>query len=146
MLYATKGCDYYPAVEAMLDGFDFAFLVFFTLELACKVAARGLFYHKHAYLRDSSNWLDFIVVVTGILSEIAKSIDDEELKSLGFFDVLRLVRVFRPLRFSPIPFPSPLWQPLPLLSPSQLTTRHSALHPVHLGCESQKCPGRDIDF
>lgn len=108
MLYATKGCDYYPAVEAMLSVFDLVFLIFFTLELACKVSARGLILHKHAYLRDSANWLDFVVVVTGILSTIADSVDDDRLKAIGFFDVLRLVRVFRPLRFSPTPFPSPL--------------------------------------
>ena len=68
LLYSQKECDYYPALENITILFDTAFLLCFSLEMACKVTARGFFWHKHAYLRDTNNWLDFIVVVTGILS------------------------------------------------------------------------------
>ena len=100
LLYAAKECHYYPPVEAMIGVLDIAFLACFTVELACKVAARGFILHRHAYLREATNWLDFVVVVTGILSQVADTIKNESLQQIGFFDVLRLVRVFRPLRSS----------------------------------------------
>ena len=100
LLYNRKDCDYYPAVEATLELCDWAFLTCFTLELLCKVAARGFCLHKHSYLWDPNNWLDFVVVVTGIMSKIADSLNDPNLQEIAFFDILRLVRVFRPLRSS----------------------------------------------
>ena len=99
LLYVTKECEYYPDVERVINDSDRIFLIIFTLELACKVAARGFIVHPHAYLRESVNWLDFIVVVTGLLSAVSDAIQSEDLGGLAFFDVLRLMRVFRPLRF-----------------------------------------------
>ena len=55
-----------------------------------KILAQGLILHKNAYLRDAWNWLDTVVVITGIM----------EMMQLSFFKVraLRTLRVLRPLR------------------------------------------------
>ena len=107
LLYATKQCTYYSDVQNLIVYSEPIFLGIFTLELACKVAARGfVFAGPHAYLREPVNWLDFVVVVTGLLSAFTAILstggegDNAQLEGLAFFDVLRLMRVFRPLRFS----------------------------------------------
>ena len=58
--------------------------------MVLKIFAQGLIFHKNAYLRDAWNWLDFVVVVTGIM----------EMTEMSFFKVraLRTLRVLRPLR------------------------------------------------
>lgn len=55
-----------------------------------KILAQGFIIHYNAYLRDGWNWLDFIVVFTGIL----------EMMEVDWFKVraLRTLRVLRPLR------------------------------------------------
>jgi len=35
-----------------------------------KIIAMGFIIHKNSYLRDTWNWLDFIVVVVGIVEEV----------------------------------------------------------------------------
>ena len=64
--------------------------ILFTIEMLIKILAQGLIIHKNAYLRDSWNWLDFVVVVTGIM----------ELMQISALKVraLRTLRVLRPLR------------------------------------------------
>ena len=54
-----------------------------------KILAFGLVMHKRAYLRDGWNILDFIIVMTGLITLIPNV---PNLKSL------RIMRVFRPLR------------------------------------------------
>ena len=39
------------------------FTSIYTVEMIGKIIGLGFFAHKHAYLRDSWNWLDFIVVI-----------------------------------------------------------------------------------
>jgi hypothetical protein len=77
-------------------------LIVFTLECALKIAAYGLFGNPtkkcpNSYLRDGWNWLDFIVVVTGLMSAAAgtESCNEDSQSSFGF---LRVFRAFRPLR------------------------------------------------
>ena len=55
-----------------------------------KILAQGFILHYNAYLRDAWNWLDFIVVITGIM----------EMMNFSWFKVraLRTLRVLRPLR------------------------------------------------
>ena len=65
------------------------FTILFTLEIIIKVIARGLIWHKHSYLRDYWNWLDFLVVVTGLIAFAP---------NVGNFSILRTFRLFRPLR------------------------------------------------
>lgn len=67
--------DYDPAetysdlnntIELMSD----IFTMIFTLECIIKIIAMGFVVHRNSYLRDGWNWLDFIVVCTGMLDFI----------------------------------------------------------------------------
>ena len=64
--------------------------ILFTIEMLLKILAQGLIIHKNSYLRDAWNWLDFVVVVTGIM----------EVMQVSWFKLrgLRTLRVLRPLR------------------------------------------------
>lgn len=75
----------------VVEGADPVLLTFFTIESFLKVVSMGFFLDKNSYLRNGWNWLDFVVVVTGIIGELPldASID------LSF---LRVFRVLRPLR------------------------------------------------
>mmetsp|Transcript_59235 Transcript_59235/g.105254 ORF Transcript_59235/g.105254 Transcript_59235/m.105254 type:complete len:1938 (-) Transcript_59235:102-5915(-) len=68
---------------------DRILLGFFALELILKVIAFGFFVDSTSYMRDMWNWLDFVVVVTGIM---------EQLEVGGGIGFLRLFRILRPLR------------------------------------------------
>ena len=43
------------------------FLVLFIGEMAVKLIAMGFVWERSSYLRDAWNWLDCVVVVTGVL-------------------------------------------------------------------------------
>jgi voltage-dependent calcium channel L type alpha-1D len=43
------------------------FTIFFTLECVLKILAYGFVIHHKAYLRDGWNWIDFIVVIVGLV-------------------------------------------------------------------------------
>ena len=66
------------------------FTILFTVEMVLKILSMGFVIHKNAYLRDVWNWLDFVVVITGIM----------EMLDISWFQVraLRTLRVLRPLR------------------------------------------------
>ena len=89
MLYQQLDCSWWPAMSKALDASEIFFTVAFTLEMVLKIVARGFVLHKHAYLRDSWNCLDALVVVASLLGA-------SQLFSQG--DVFKTVRVFRPLR------------------------------------------------
>ena len=95
--WSEEGCSYWKPVKAMLDTTEIIFTALFTFECVIKIIARGFILHKHAYLRDPFNWLDFIVVVSSVLSLIMQHIDPNG-ANLGWTSVLRTVRVLRPLR------------------------------------------------
>ena len=64
----------------------------FTIEAVLKIIAHGFILNgKKSYLRNSWNILDFIIVVSALLSLTSDS-------DIGFFKVLRILRVLRPLR------------------------------------------------
>ena len=65
------------------------FTVIFTTECVFKIVGMGFIVHRNAYLRDGWNWVDFIVVVTGLI---------EVIPGLPSFRGLRTLRVLRPLR------------------------------------------------
>lgn len=65
------------------------FIVAFTLEFIIKVLAIGFVCGKQTYLWDPWNWLDFIVVITSLLSLHP---------SLGNISALRTFRLLRPLK------------------------------------------------
>ena len=71
------------------------FTAIFALEALIKIIALGFIFGKNTYLRDPWNWLDFIVVVTSLLSNIP---------GVSNFSMIRTFRLFKPLRsFSSFP-------------------------------------------
>ncbi len=86
--------DYTPGGEdnffnKMADQLESPFLAIFTIEAVIRILADGLILGKKCYLADAWNWLDFIVVVTGLLSLVVSS---------GSVSGLRTFRLFRPLK------------------------------------------------
>ena len=68
---------------------EVVFTIVFTTEATVKIISQGFICGHNAYLKDSWNWLDFIVVITGLLVFIPE---------MGNVSVLRTFRLFRPLR------------------------------------------------
>jgi hypothetical protein len=52
----------------MVKQSEVPFIAIFTLECVIKILAMGFIMSEGCYLRDMWNWLDFIVVITGLLS------------------------------------------------------------------------------
>ena len=89
-------CTHWPQTEMILTQSELIFTVLFTVECMIKIIARGFILHKHAYLRDVWNWLDFVVVISSVISVLVQYVGEAE--QLGAIQFLRTVRVFRPLR------------------------------------------------
>uniref|UniRef100_A0AAQ4PNT3 Voltage-dependent P/Q-type calcium channel subunit alpha-1A n=1 Tax=Gasterosteus aculeatus aculeatus TaxID=481459 RepID=A0AAQ4PNT3_GASAC len=74
------------------DNFDDTepyFIGIFCFESGIKILALGFAFHKNSYLRNGWNVMDFVVVLTGILSTVGSDFD---------LRTLRAVRVLRPLK------------------------------------------------
>ena len=69
---------------------DTIFLVCYSIEMGLKIIGLGFIFNKGAYLRDSWNILDFIIVTSAYLQLL--------LSSGANLSVLRSFRVLRPLR------------------------------------------------
>ena len=82
---------FFPLLQEKIE---YIFLVIFTAECFMKIIAYGFVMHPGAYLRNSWNFLDFVIVVIGLLSTALSTFMKEG------FDVkaLRAFRVLRPLR------------------------------------------------
>lgn len=65
------------------------FTAFFTLEFVIKVIAQGFYLGRGSYLRDSWNILDFMVVVTALMTSIP---------GMPKMTAIRVFRVLRPLK------------------------------------------------
>ncbi|CAI5681295.1 unnamed protein product [Oreochromis niloticus] len=65
------------------------FIAIFCFESGIKILALGFALHKGSYLRNGWNVMDFVVVLTGILSSVGSTFD---------LRTLRAVRVLRPLK------------------------------------------------
>ena len=78
------------ASNATLESLEIYFNVAFTLELVVLVICLGFVAHKHAYLRDNWNRLDFCVVIIGWLPFMVPAI--------GNFTAIRALRVVKVLR------------------------------------------------
>ncbi|XP_014886936.1 voltage-dependent P/Q-type calcium channel subunit alpha-1A isoform X18 [Poecilia latipinna] len=65
------------------------FITIFCFESGIKILALGFALHKGSYLRNGWNVMDFVVVLTGILSSVGSQLD---------LRTLRAVRVLRPLK------------------------------------------------
>uniref|UniRef100_A0A914GZG4 Voltage-dependent calcium channel type A subunit alpha-1 n=1 Tax=Globodera rostochiensis TaxID=31243 RepID=A0A914GZG4_GLORO len=71
------------------------FMAIFCIECILKIIAFGFILHKGSYLRSGWNIMDFIVVVTGVISMMPFSRTGQEGVDLR---TLRAVRVLRPLK------------------------------------------------
>jgi len=78
-----------PFVNQFVESTEGIFTALYTLECVLKVIAMGLIIKKGCYLRDGWNWLDFLVVVTALLSSIPN------VKNVS---AIRTFRLLRPLR------------------------------------------------
>ena len=79
----------YYFIEHNNDNVDYAFLMFYTIEMCLKVIAMGFFSKPFSYLRDPWNVLDFSLVVLGWISNIFRKDN---------ITPLRIVKLLRPLR------------------------------------------------
>jgi len=79
------------ALEKFVGVSDVIFTIIFTLEALLKILVLGFYGFPDAYLNDGWNALDFLVVVTSLLSAVFRS-------ELGEADTFRALRAFRPLR------------------------------------------------
>ena len=74
-----------------MDKSELYFLAIFTAEAVIKIVALGFVLHPGSYLRSPWNLLDFVVVVTGLVTVLAAD--------LGInLRILRAIRVLRPLK------------------------------------------------
>lgn len=65
------------------------FTTLFTLEFLIKIIALGVAKGPNTYFKDAWNWLDFIVVVSSLLSSLPQ---------VGNISALRTFRLIRPLK------------------------------------------------
>nr|XP_021331853.1 voltage-dependent N-type calcium channel subunit alpha-1B isoform X8 [Danio rerio] len=72
-----------------LDDTEPYFIGIFCFEAGIKIIALGFAFHKGSYLRNGWNVMDFVVVLTGILTIVGPDFD---------LRTLRAVRVLRPLK------------------------------------------------
>ena len=80
----------YSQYEALTSLSHDFFLFYFIVEMALKIFACGAFIHRHAYFRDGWNILDFVVIITLIVTYT-------DVKALDI-SLLRLVRILKPFK------------------------------------------------
>ncbi|XP_063603703.1 muscle calcium channel subunit alpha-1-like isoform X2 [Penaeus indicus] len=87
------------ATNAKLEQIEIIFMVIFTVECFMKIIAYGFALHQGAYIRSVWNFLDFLIVVIGLISGALDFLMQGE-GGEASFDVkaLRAFRVLRPLR------------------------------------------------
>lgn len=73
----------------LVEKSEIVFTSIFTFEALTKIIAMGFICGHKAYLKDAWNWLDFIVVVTSLLTAMP---------GMANISGLRTFRLFRPLR------------------------------------------------
>jgi hypothetical protein len=77
------------ATNKFIESMDGYFLFIFTMEFTLKVIALGFCCGNNTYLKDPWNWIDFCVVVAGLMEIIPN------VPNVAF---LRMMRLLRPLR------------------------------------------------
>ncbi|KAI6191420.1 Transporter, cation channel family protein [Aphelenchoides bicaudatus] len=86
------------AFSQMLEATEPYFMGIFCLECVLKVVASGFVLHKGSYLRSGWNVMDFIVVVSGVISMLPFTPTHQtEVQGIDL-RTLRAVRVLRPLK------------------------------------------------
>ncbi|KAK7070822.1 hypothetical protein SK128_020836, partial [Halocaridina rubra] len=87
------------ATNAKLEQIEVIFMVIFTVECVMKIIAYGFALHQGAYIRSVWNFLDFLIVVIGLISGALDALMQGEGGEAGFdVKALRAFRVLRPLR------------------------------------------------
>jgi hypothetical protein len=87
MDYTDKNNE--TTINKLIESTEPVFTILFGLEAIVKIIGMGFIMGRGSYLHDAWNWLDFSVVISGILSV---------LPSMTNMSVLRTFRLFRPLR------------------------------------------------
>lgn len=77
------------AINSFVEQTEPVFMWSFLIECILKVLGMGFILDQGSYLRDAWNWLDFIVVVSSLLTEIP---------SMRSVSGMRTFRLLRPLR------------------------------------------------
>lgn len=77
---------------------NYYFTFMFTLEMALKVIAKGLYYGKDAYLSDSWNIMDGVLVGFSLFDLLLSIVADRSPRIFAILRVFRLLRSLRPLR------------------------------------------------
>ena len=77
------------SINRFTDICNYIFIGIFTLELSLKVVSMGFIARRGAYLNDPWNWIDFVVVFTGLIS----------LQGGQSLSGVRSLRLIRPLKF-----------------------------------------------
>jgi len=54
--------------DVLQEQIEYVFLVIFTLECIIKIIAYGFVLHPYSYLRSGWNFLDFVIVVVGLVN------------------------------------------------------------------------------
>ncbi|GFS86640.1 voltage-dependent calcium channel type D subunit alpha-1 [Nephila pilipes] len=93
-IYTPHACMDSNRLNHYLEKTEYLFLVIFMIECIMKIIAYGFLFHPGAYLRSGWNFLDFVIVIIGIISTALSALMKEG------FDVkaLRAFRVLRPLK------------------------------------------------
>jgi len=86
----TPNLDPNSALGGTVAAANIVFVVLFSLEAATKIVALGLFVHQDSYFRSPWNWLDFGIVIEGLISTF--------FGGDGSLSGLRAFRVLRPLK------------------------------------------------
>ncbi|XP_063067120.1 voltage-dependent N-type calcium channel subunit alpha-1B isoform X1 [Engraulis encrasicolus] len=81
-----------------LDDTEPYFIGIFCFEAGIKIMALGFVFHKGSYLRNGWNVMDFVVVLTGILTVAQSTVGNDKVGSEFDLRTLRAVRVLRPLK------------------------------------------------
>lgn len=77
---------------------NYVFTVVFTIEMAVKVVATGMFYGHDAYFTSGWNIMDGSLVTVSIIDLLMSLISDSSPRIFGILRVFRLLRSLRPLR------------------------------------------------
>ena len=85
-----------PPFEKLEQETELPFVAIFTVEMVLKILALGFIYERGSYLRSSWNWLDFGVVVSGLMTIYIRQAAGES--GLDAIKAIRALRVLRPLR------------------------------------------------
>ena len=83
--------SYFSERNNVLELCDIVFTVIFLIECIIKIIAMGFIVEKRSYLRETWNWIDFIITVISVVS-LTPFANQENLKAF------RTARVLRPLR------------------------------------------------